>query len=274
MGAVLIGAYLVFGLGIYLFQDGAIYYADPDRVEVKSSWPINEIKIETADGETLVGWYMAAQLGCPTMLMFHGNAGHVGKAGWQYGRIHEAGVGMLAVSWRGYAGSTGKPSEAGLYADAQASYDALREMGVTPDQIVIHGFSLGSSPATLIASRNPSTALILEAPFFSAVRMARERLPIYPTGLMLRHKYPTNQYIGDVDAPLLIVHGSADSVIPAKHSEDLATLAKAPVKRIVFDGSDHNTLVRDGLYADAAWPFLKPLYPDCPFTVSEEVTQL
>lgn len=274
LGVALIGAYVAFGLVLYAFQDRAVYFVDASPVKVKASWPIEEVEVETPDAETLVAWYMAAQPGCPTMLMFHGNAGHIGKAAWQYGRINRAGVGMLAVSWRGYAGSTGKPSQAGLYMDAQASYEQLRQLGVEPNQLVIHGFSLGASPAVRVAAENDARALILEAPFYSATRMAREQLPIYPMGMLLRHKYPTDKYIGAVDEPILVAHGSADSVIPARHSEDLAKLATVPVQRKVFDGSDHNTLVRDGLYEDAVWPFLSEFYPDCPFTVSTEVTPL
>lgn len=111
-------AYAVFGLVIYALQEQAIYFPDPKRAEIQAGWPIEEVTIETPDGERLVAWHMSASTGCPTLLMFHGNAGHIGKAASQYQRINKAGVGMLALAWRGYNGSTGKPTQASLYNDA------------------------------------------------------------------------------------------------------------------------------------------------------------
>ena len=272
--AALGAAYAAFGLMIYGQQEKVIYFPDPERVEVAADGPIEEVIIETPDGESLVAWYMPASEGCPTLLMFHGNASHIGRATAQYERIHEAGAGMLAVAWRGYSGSTGTPTQEALYSDAETVYAALKATGISPDNIVIHGFSLGASPATYLAARNNARALILEAPFYSAQRLAQEQFPIYPASLMLRHKYPTNRFIAAVDEPILIVHGSADTLIPAEHSADLAALARVPVQRRVFEGSDHNSLVRDGLYEEAVWPFLTPLYPNCPFTMSAEVTPI
>lgn len=272
--AVLAFAWLALGVTLYVFQERAIYLADSQHIAVNPDWPIEEITIDAPDGEKLVAWHMSADVGCPTMLVLHGNAGHVGKAASQYSRIHKAGLGMLALSWRGYAGSTGRPAPEGLYMDAQASYEALRAFRVAPQDIIVHGFSLGASPATKVAAENEVAALILEAPFYSALRLAQEQIPIYPMSLMLRHRYPTHQYIPAVDAPILVVHGDADKTIPPSHSEDLAALAQAPVERIIFEGSSHNTLVRDGLYENVVWPFLKPHYPNCPFTVSNEVTSL
>ena len=246
--AVLAGAYVVFGLALFLFQDSFIYFPDRAPAVIKDGWPIEEVLVQTDDHETLVAWHMDPQPGCPTMLMFHGNGSHLAKAEWQYSRIHEAGAGMFALSWRGYAGSTGSPSEKGLFRDAQAGYETLIRLGVEPSDIVVHGFSLGSGPAIKIAAENDVRALILEAPYYSALRRAQEQI--------------------------LIAHGSTDSVIPVRDSEALAQLATAPVQRIVFEGSEHTTLVRDGLYEDAIWPFLKPIYTDCAFGTSAEATAL
>ena len=181
---------------------------------------------------------------------------------------------MFALSWRGYAGSTGSPSEKGLFRDAQAGYETLIRLGVEPSDIVVHGFSLGSGPAIKIAAENDVRALILEAPYYSALRRAQEQIPFYPMSLLLRNQYRSDQFIPHVDEPILIAHGSTDSVIPVRDSEALAQLATAPVQRIVFEGSEHTTLVRDGLYEDAIWPFLKPIYTDCAFGTSAEATAL
>jgi fermentation-respiration switch protein FrsA (DUF1100 family) len=275
MGLILTFAIVVYaamsGL-VWAFQDSIVYQNSANRAVPPAELPITEVEIPTSDGETLIGWRMDAAENCPTFLLFHGNAGHLELGFWQYRRIANAGAGMLAVSWRGYAGSTGSPSETGLYEDAEAGLAYLEAEGLAGEQIVIHGFSLGSAPAIRVAGRHDVAALILEAPYFSIERLARERLSVLPVSWLLRDRYRSNEMIGDVTEPILIVHGDADSVIPARHSEDLAALAQAPTERIVFAGSDHNTLVRDGLYEQAIWPYLGQLYPNCPFAATNMET--
>ena len=267
---ILLGA---FGLGRAVLND-LVYEPDPTRAEIQDGWPFEEKLLTTKDGETLISWWMAPVENCPVLLMFHGNGGHIQGPQEQYARIRDSGAGMLAVSWRGYAGSTGTPSERGLHLDARAAYDFLRGQNVPADRIVIHGFSLGSGPATRLAADVDVAALVLEAPYLSTQKIAEDRVPYLPIGLILRDTYRSDKRIPDVDEPILMVHGSVDAVIPARHSEMLATLATASVQREVFQGSDHNSLVQDGLYEKAVWPFLKPKYPGCPFTVENEVAPL
>lgn len=269
---VLVGLYVLIEVAACSFQERFIYFPDPTLAVLPEASPYQEIHVETPDGERLLAWTMDAAPGCPTMLFFHGNGGHIERDPWRYERLREAGVGMLALSWRGYAGSTGTPSQDGLYMDAQAAYDTLIASGLAPENIVVHGFSLGTGPATRLAAENPAGALVLEAPYYSILRIAQRKAPIFPVGLGFRNGFRSDRYIGDVAAPVLIVHGSADSVIPAADSADLAALAPENTTRIVFEGSEHATLVRDGLYERAVWPFLSALYPDCPLAPSDEVS--
>lgn len=265
--------YIAVLLGACTFQDRLVYFPDRSPAVIGEGWPIEAMDIETADGETLLAWHMAPREGCPVMLLFHGNAGHIAHPVGQYRALNEAGAGMLAVSWRGYTGSTGRPSEAGLHADAAAAYETLRALGHAPDEIVIHGFSLGSSPATRLAADVDAAALILEAPFYSARRLAEEILPVLPVGWIFRHPYRTDQVIAAVDEPLLIVHGSADEIVPVRHSADLAELAPDGTRRVVIEGARHNDLFPNGLYEEAIWPFLAPLYPDCPLQDPQEAAR-
>lgn len=268
---IALGGYALIAFTACAIQDRFVYFPDPTLAEIEDDWPIEEMRIGTPDGETLIAWVIAPAAGCPTFLLFHGNGDHLKYGTWQYMQIHQSGAGMLALAWRGYSGSTGRPSQDGLYTDAQAAYDALIAEGTDPRSIVVHGFSLGSGPATKLASENEVGALILEAPYYSALRLAEENAPFLPVSWIFRHKFRSDQFIRSVDEPTLIAHGSADSVIPAEHSAELAELSPNGVTRIVFEGSEHNTLVRDGLYEDAIWPFLAPIYPDCPFAPSDEV---
>ena len=216
---------------------------------------VTEHIIETSDGEKLVVWYVPAPEGCPTLLQFHGNGGHLGTELWRHKRLLDAGVGFLALSWRGYAGSSGSPSEKGLHKDARAAWDWLIARDILAENIVIQAHSIGSGPATRLAADVTPGALILEAPFYSMKDLVGRKIPALPTGLLLRHPFRSDLHMGKIESPLLIVHGTEDSLIPIEQSERLFELANDPKTYVSMLGSDHNTLVRDGLY-DHVWPFL------------------
>jgi fermentation-respiration switch protein FrsA (DUF1100 family) len=211
------------------------------------------VRIETADGERIVAWYRAPDEGQPIFLFFDGNAGRpqIWEGRWR--RIVESGAGFLAVYYRGYSGSTGAPSESGLRLDARAGYDWLIARGYTPDNIVIHGFSLGSGVAVQLAADHPARALILEAPFTGVDDLAASHFSF--ARYLIRDDWRSRDYIGRVEMPVLIVHGDADSVIPFAQAEQLFALAREPKQFVRMPGSDHATLVRDGIY-DHIWPFL------------------
>jgi fermentation-respiration switch protein FrsA (DUF1100 family) len=272
-------AALIFGLAAagylavtalaWAFQERMIYFANPSEGAPPDGSPFTLTHIDTADGETLVAWRAPARPGCPTLLLLHGNAGHVPSTGWLYDYLNEAGPGVLALSWRGYAGSTGRPNEAGLHADAEAGFRALREDGVAADDIVVAGFSLGSGPAVRLAAEHDFNALILEAPFLSLEALAVEHMPFLPVRLLLRDRFRSDELIGAATMPILMVHGTADTTVPPHHSAQLEALASAPVTRVLLDGASHNTLVLGGLYETAVWPFLSNRFPDCRFAAEE-----
>ncbi|MEL6692494.1 MAG: alpha/beta hydrolase [Pseudomonadota bacterium] len=266
----LVAAYVLLLGSAFAFQDRLVYFPDRTPASVPEGLPAEVVTLNTKDNETIVAWFLEAAPNCPTLLKFHGNAGHIGKESWVFHRLHAAGVGMLAVSWRGYAGSTGKPSQAGLFADSDAAYAYLRARDVSPDQIVISGFSLGTGPATRLAALQDAAALLLEAPYFSALKLAEDKAPFLPVSLVFRHPYRSDKFIPTVDEPILIVHGGSDTIIPAEHSEALVALAQSPATRIVLPRSSHNSLVSDGMYESAVWPFLSSLFPDCAFGANHE----
>lgn len=256
---------------LFVVQDSLLFHPDPARIAPKEDY-LEVVEIGANDGEQLIGWYSPPAEACPVILFLHGNASHLDRDVWRYARIHEQGYGMLALAWRGYSGSTGKPSEAGFHKDAQAAWLWLSEKGFEPDEIVIEGFSIGSGPAVKLAADVQPGALILEAPYYSMKSLVSSKTAGLPSGLLLRHPFRSDLYISGVNVPLLIAHGDADRLIPASQSRRLFDKANDPKTYKLFEGSDHNTLVRDGLYEEAIWPFLIPLYPDCNATVSGEVT--
>lgn len=237
-----------------LNQRAFIYY--PHQEEVAPNYPgVKAVRVETEDGETLVAWWRPPSApGAPVFLFFDGNAGRPEIQEGRWRRIVEGGAGFLAVYYRGYSGSSGRPSEQGLYADARAGYDWLIAHGYTSRDIVIHGISLGSGVATHLAAERPARALILEAPFTSVDDVARDRYG-FLAALVIRDRFPSRDRIAAAHMPVLIAHGDADSVIPFAQGQRLFALANEPKEFVRMPGSDHATLVRDGVY-EHVWPFL------------------
>lgn len=256
---VLIGVAVLYAcvLGaLFFFGRALIYHPDPAVIALGVHDPagIEDIRIETPDGETLRAWWMAPQPGQPVFLYFDGNGGRLHLQGYRFAKAAARGAGMLAVAYRGYSGSTGRPTEAALHADARVAYDWLREK-VEAERIVIHGFSLGTGVASRLATEVPARALILEAPYTAIVDIAAANARLVPVRLIMRDQFRTRDWIGDVRSPVLVVHGDADEVIPFAHGERIFALAREPKQFVRIPGGRHSTLVADGLY-DHVWTFL------------------
>ena len=241
---------VLFAVQRSLLYHPAAVTAGPD----KSGPPIQVVRIDTADGERLVGWWLPAEPGKPTILFFNGNASGLAIQKGRWRRIAQEGVGFLAIGYRGYDGSTGRPSEHGLTEDARASYTWLVKR-VPASDIVIHGFSLGSGVATRLATERSARALILEAPYTSTADVAAVTAPWAPVRWLMLDQYRSKDRIAQVRMPLLIVHGDADSAVPFAQGQALFTQARSPKVFVRMIGSDHNTLTRDGSY-DHVWRFL------------------
>lgn len=216
--------------------------------------PIQVVGIDTPDGERLVGWYLPPRPGKPTILFFNGQSGGLQFQTGRWTRIADAGVGFLAIGYRGYDGSTGRPSEAGLHIDARAAWDWLAQR-TRPGDIVIHGFSLGTGVAARLATERPARAVVLEAPYTSTADIAARSYPWLPVRWLMLDQYRSKDLIARVRSPVLIVHGDGDVVIPFAQGRALYDLAPPPKRLVRMVGSNHNTLPRDGLY-DHIWRFL------------------
>ncbi|MBI1404905.1 MAG: alpha/beta hydrolase [Caulobacter sp.] len=246
---------------LFLNQRRYLYYPDPAAQVIDPSGPaIRQVTLKTPDGETLVAWYLPpASADKPMLLYFNGNGLGLSLQAGRWKRIAEAGAGFFAVGYRGYSGSTGEPSEKGLRIDAETAWRWLAAR-YPADRIVIQGHSLGSGLAVKLAAEHPARALILEAPYTSVVEVAQRRLSWAPVGWLMLDRYNSRAWIGKVKCPVLIVHGDRDSVIPISHGQTLYALARAPKRFVRMRGSEHSTLVRDGLY-DRVWPFLAQMAP-------------
>jgi fermentation-respiration switch protein FrsA (DUF1100 family) len=197
--------------------------------------------LTTADGEKVIIWHVPAKPGHAVVIYFPGNgdflAGRVGR----FRGITSDGTGLVALSYRGYAGSSGRPSERGLLQDASAAY-AFTAARYNANQIVVWGFSLGTGVAVALAAEQPVGKLILEAPYTSIVDIAGSLLRIVPVRWLARDQFHSDERIGRVTAPLLIMHGTSDPVISIGFGERLFALAHQPKQFVRFPGGGHDNL--------------------------------
>lgn len=241
---------------LYINQRNILYTIRPvPAVRDTGGLPIREVTLRTPDGEILNAWYLPPQPGQPVFLFFHGQGGTLDQGKWRYIRMHKQGAGFLAMSYRGYSGSTGHPTEDGLFTDGLAGYDWLKGQGHRPGDIIIHGHSLGTGVATYVATKRDARVLILEAPFTATVDVASERYPFVPVSWLMKDQFRSRERIKDVHIPLLVIHGDHDSVVPFHHGQRLFAMANEPKVFVRMPGSEHNTLTRDGAYRHV-WKFL------------------
>lgn len=205
-------AYLAVLIALYAFQTRLIYPAP----QTQSALPpgFEEIVIETSDGLRLRSFYREASQGQPTVIYFHGNSGTLTGAKIATEPFAEAGLGLLLIEYRGYAGHEGEPGEDGFYRDGDAAMAWLTSRGVGRELTIVRGNSIGTGTATEMALRHQPAALILTAPFTSLPDVAAGRLPIFPVRLLMHDTFDNAAKIPQLSMPVLIQHGTADTVVP------------------------------------------------------------
>lgn len=197
--------------------------------------------LTTDDGEKVIVWHVPAKPGHPVVLFFPGNGDFLAGRVRRFKAITSDGTGLVALSYRGYAGSSGQPSEEGLLKDAAAAY-AFTTARYDASRIVAWGFSLGTGVAVALASEHSIGELILEAPYTSTVDVAASLFPIVPVRLLMRDPFHSDRRITHVTAPLLIMHGDHDQAIPIRFGERLFALAHEPKQFVPLPGGGHENL--------------------------------
>jgi fermentation-respiration switch protein FrsA (DUF1100 family) len=246
----LIAAYLVICAAAYFGNRQYIYFPDPTRTTPGEAGldGVEEIEIAASDGTTLVAWYAPPQEGKPTILYFHGNAANAANRAPKIAMMLESGFGVFYLNNRGYGGSAGNPTEENNVADAIAAYDRLTELGLPADNIVAYGESLGSGQAVRLAAKRPVAAVVLEAPLTSTVDVARSVYFWLPLRLLITDQYNVEHDIRAVTAPLLILHGEQDEVIPVEMGRRVYRAANEPKRIEVFRDGRHNDLFGNGAW--------------------------
>jgi uncharacterized protein len=244
---LVVAAVLVAPIGLlWAFQRRLIYLPAPRTVPPAASVlpGAEEVTFETADGLRLGGWFVPAEgreAPRTAVLVCNGNGGNRSLRAPLAVALARMGLHVLVFDYRGYGGNPGQPTEAGLATDARAALDYLvGRPEVDPARVVYLGESLGAAVALRLATERPPAALVLRSPFASLAEVGQLHYPLVPVSLLLRDRYDSAVLAGRLAAPLLVVAGGRDRIVPASHSRRLFAAAPQPKRLVVLDGADHN----------------------------------
>jgi fermentation-respiration switch protein FrsA (DUF1100 family) len=229
---------------MYVNQRDYMYLPSVDRIAPSEAGlnGVKEVVLQSAANAELISWYAAAAEGRPTVLLFHGNAGAVYHRAYRIRELQAAGYGIFILGYPGYGGSGGEPTEASMLEAAQLAYEHLLDAGLSADDIIIWGESIGTGVAVQLAATVEAKALILEAPMSSASDVAAVHYPYKIARFLMKDKFASADYIDKVGMPLLVIHGDSDRVIPLELGRKLAESAVEPKTLVVVEGAGHNNL--------------------------------
>jgi pimeloyl-ACP methyl ester carboxylesterase len=237
--AVVLGA-------VWIFQRKLIYLPDSSPVPPAAAVlpGAQDVRLRTTDGLDLGAWLVPATTPGPmtAVLVANGNGGNrLGRAPLA-AALARSGLTVLLFDYRGYGGNPGSPTEDGLALDVRAAYGFLtQEQKLAPERIIFYGESLGSAVVTELAVDHPPAGLLLRSPFVDLAAAGSNLYPFLPVRLLLRDRFPVKENLARVQVPTVVVYGSADSIIPAAQSRDVATANSA--RQVEITGADHNDLV-------------------------------
>ena len=244
---------------MYVFQRSLMYFPDRTRTPPAAAGlpQAEEVILTSSDAEHLVAWHVPPHDAKPVVIYFQGNAGALNLRADRFRWLTADGFGLVALSYRGYGGSTGNPTEAGMLLDAAAAY-GFAAARYPAGRIVLWGESLGTGVAIALAAERQTGGIILDAPFTSAADVGASAYPFIPVRWFIKDTFRSDERIGRVKAPLLVLHGEMDRIIPVRFGERLFTLANEPKRMVRFPSSGHVNLDDHGA-PDAVRVFLNGL---------------
>lgn len=244
------GAYLLLVGVVALTQRGMIYHPGtarvrPDEAGVPEMIPV---PVRAADGWIATGWYAPAPApDRPVVLLFHGNSGTLADRAHKARGFMDAGFGVFLAGYRGYGGNAGSPSEAGLYADAEAALGWLAGQGVSPRRLALYGESLGSGVAMEMALRHPVGAVVLECPFTALADLAPPYILPPLAQLLTRDRFDNLVKAPSLRAPLMVLHGGRDTLVPVAMGHAVLNAADVPKEGVFVPEAGHNDLWDHGV---------------------------
>jgi uncharacterized protein len=237
--------------GMWALQRQLIFF--PDRSPAGEAARVipsaRDVTLRTEDGLELDAWLVPARKDADrdrAVAVFPGNGGNrAGRAGLA-DLLSREGFTVLLVDYRGYGGNPGAPSEDGLARDADAAVALLQQEGFPPERTLYLGESLGTGVAAALASRHPPAGLLLRSPFTELADLGAHHYPWLPVRLLLRDRFPVLDHVRELDVPLVVVHGTADDIVPSSLSAQVAAAAPVLVEEMVLRGAGHNDAVMFG----------------------------
>jgi pimeloyl-ACP methyl ester carboxylesterase len=255
--------YIALVIILTIFQSKLIFFpiraleASPAAIELA----YETVSFATTDGETLTGWFIGNDKSDDVLLFCHGNAGNISHRLDSIRIFHELGLSVFIFDFRGYGESSGKPSEKGTYLDVEAAWRHLTdEREVDPSHIILFGRSLGASIAAYLAKQRPVRAMIVESAMTSLPDIGAKIYPFLPVRLMCRFEYPTIDYIGEADCPVLVIHSPDDELMPFEHGERLFAVAREPKQFLrISGGHNEGFLLSSTVYIDGLREYISSL---------------
>ena len=237
---LLILIYFVITVVVYFFQRKLLYHPFSPQITGKGLiHNFETINFKTSDNFELKGWFHLKNSNKKTILFLHGNAGNLDNRIDKLNFLGNMDINFLIISWRGYSGNPGNPSETGLYKDALGGIEWLNKKGISNDRIILYGESLGTAIATEVGQNNNFAGIILEAPFTSMVDMGQKIYPIFPVKFLLKDKYESKNKIKNIKSPILVLHGRKDKIVPFYMGEKIFEMANSPKFKYFTDLDDH-----------------------------------
>jgi len=260
------GGYLVIMLLLFVFQGHLLYFPgaagrDLSPTPAAIGLEYEDVTLRTVDGIDIHGWFLPADNARGALLFLHGNAGNISHRLDSLLIFHDLGLAVFIIDYRGYGRSKGKPSEQGTSLDAEAAWQYLvDERGISADDIVVFGRSLGAAVAAHLAAVRQPGALVVESGFTSVPDMAAAQYPFFPIRWLCRFQYNTERYLQLVSCPLLVIHSPDDEIVPFRFGRRIFEAAGQPKQFLEIRGN-HNDgfLVSGSLYVDGLDSFLTGL---------------
>ena len=242
-------AYITILLFTYFYQRNLLYHPSENNYQGDSiNFNYQEVFIDVEENIKLKSWFIKKDLkNFKTIIFFHGNAGDLTNRIHKLNELNKLDVNILIISWRGFSGNLGKPTEKNLYQDAKKSVKWLNKNGIEKKNIILYGESLGTGVATELGQDNSFAGIILESPFTSIANAAKIYYPYLPIDLLIKDRYDSIKKIKSIKIPILIMHGKKDNVVPFKMGVELFEKANEPKYSYFSKNDDHMMEFNDQL---------------------------
>ena len=242
-------AYIIVLLFTYFYQRNLLYHPNENNYQGDNiNFNYQEVFIDVDENIKLKSWFIKKDLkNFKTIIFFHGNAGDLTNRIHKLNELDKLDVNILLISWRGFSGNLGKPTEKNLYQDAKKSIEWLNNYVIEKKNIILYGESLGTGVATELGQDNSFAGIILESPFTSIANAAKIYYPYLPINLLIKDRYDSIKKIKNINIPILVMHGKKDDVVPFKMGVELFERANEPKYSYFSDDDDHMMKFNDQL---------------------------